>query len=113
MRHVPLALLLVALMCNVQAASPKVPKDVDQFLDRREACDHFRGEDGYDEERRLEIQRALCETCLGTDAELARLKAKYKKVESVQVRLEVFESHIEPKKKDDQVKLCRALKSPK
>lgn len=48
-----------------------LPHDITKFVERRDVCDHFRGEpyEG-DAERRDFIERQLNEYCNGTDAEL-------------------------------------------
>ena len=77
------------------------PHEVRVFLERREGCDHFRGEpvpDAADDpggERRRQIETALRELCTGTDAELTRLRTRYRDDASVGAALEVFESDIE------------------
>lgn len=49
MRAVCFFVLLTAIGAAVAAES--LPKDVSSFIAQREACDHWRGEYGYDEER--------------------------------------------------------------
>jgi hypothetical protein len=77
------------------------PHEVRAFLDRREGCDHFRGEpvpepaDDPGAERRHEIETALRELCTGTDAELARLRARYRSDAAVSTALGALESNIE------------------
>lgn len=46
-------------------------------------------------ERRRQIETALRELCTGTDAELARLRTRYRDEASVGAALEAFESDIE------------------
>jgi hypothetical protein len=78
------------------------PHEVRAFLDRRELCDHFRGEpvpepaDDPGSERRREIESALREHCTGSDAELARLRARYRDDAVVAAALAEFETAIEP-----------------
>ena len=54
-----------------------LPAEVAAFRERRDECDHFRGEDPYDEERAAFLSEALTRTCTGTDAELKALRARY------------------------------------
>src|SRR5262245_37150097 len=68
---------LVLLGIAGAAESVRLPAEVAAFLERRESCDHWRGEFGYDEERQSDIDWAICQACPGTDAQLARLKKKY------------------------------------
>lgn len=69
--------------------------EIDLFIERREACDHFRGEDPYDAARRAFLKRKLSETCKGTDAELSRLRRKYRDSPHVVARLFAFDDHVE------------------
>ena len=95
-------ILLGLFMCDVpvrHAAEkeyiPKLSGDVEKFKERRDLCDHFRGEDPYDEERRKFLEENLKKYCAGTDKELAYLKAKYKNNKSVMKVLDKYEEKIE------------------
>ena len=70
---------------------PKLTGDVEKFKERRGLCDHFRGEDSYDEERRKFFEENLKQYCTGTDKEL---EAKYKNDKTLKV-LEKYEERIE------------------
>jgi len=72
-----------------------LPADVAKFVERRELCDHFRGEDPYDEERRRFLAMRLNDTCRGTDKELAGLKGKYQGNSPAMKILEQYEPAIE------------------
>ena len=91
--------LLVWLSALVYAAQKhaagKLPADVARFKERRDLCDHFRGEDPYDRERRRFLGENLNRYCAGTDAELAALKAKYKGNATVRKVLDKYEAKIE------------------
>ncbi|GHT91120.1 hypothetical protein AGMMS49545_06330 [Betaproteobacteria bacterium] len=78
-----------------------------------ESCDHWRGESGYDKERQAEIDWATCQSCQGTDAELARLKKKYKADAQVMEALNELEVEIEPKDKVAAKRFCVSTKKPK
>ena len=77
------------------------PHEVRAFLDRREGCDHFRGEplpDPADDpggERHRQIETALHALCAGSDAELQRLRARYRDDADVSAALGALESNIE------------------
>ncbi|MBB3593637.1 hypothetical protein FHX08_004040 [Rhizobium sp. BK529] len=73
----------------------KLPEDVRAFMERRDGCDHFRGEDSPYAERRAQIDEELKRLCTGTDAELARLKRFYTGNETVQRLLAEYEVNIE------------------
>jgi hypothetical protein len=92
----PRALLLVlfVLPCHSNAQS-KLPRDIIQFMERRDACNHFRGEESYDAERRKVLEDKTRQLCLGTDRKLAALKLKYKNQAKVLVRLGEYEPRIE------------------
>jgi hypothetical protein len=109
-RHLVQLLLLTSL--TAWAAPPAFPKDVQAFLDRRESCDHWRGEDGYDEERQKDINWAVCQSCTGTDVELARLKSKYRRDALVAKALADFEPRIEPRDKVAAARFCKAARKP-
>jgi hypothetical protein len=91
----------VALLLVTQAtfAAEKLPQDVREFIDRREGCDHMRGEfpETGDEERINEVNEGILRYCKGTDAQLKFLKKKYAKNRIVMSRLVKFESEIEEK----------------
>lgn len=73
----------------------QLPADVAGFVERREGCDHFRGEAAYDEERGKFLLQAMKETCTGTDDELARLRRIHAANASVISALANFEDSIE------------------
>src|SRR4051812_5521281 len=78
------------------AAEQKLPEEVTTFLDQRESCDHWRSEEGYDRERRAEIDWSVCQSCPGTDSKLAVLKKKYKASKVAMDKLVELEPAIEP-----------------
>ncbi len=88
-----LAILLLVLAGAAHAAD--LPADVSAFVEERQQCDHFRGEEPYDEARRVEIDSALDRYCRGTDARLAKLKTKYRHDAAVCDALAAFEDKIE------------------
>ena len=65
--------------------------DVDKFIERREACEHFIGEEPYDDERRAFLNKSIQETCTGTNAELQALKDKYSDKPNILKKLMPFE----------------------
>ncbi len=78
------ALLIASALPSGTAATSRpsaqpLPADIRAFIARRDRCDHFRGEDSDDPARRQEIGRNLELYCAGTDAALARLKARYRR----------------------------------
>ena len=94
-----LLVLSFALYAAGAHSADKFPRDVARFIERRDGCDHFRGEDPYDEERRRFLERNMQKLCPGTDRELARLKSKYKGSPAIQKKLGDYEPDIELKRK--------------
>lgn len=74
----------------------RLPDDVASFKQRRDLCDHFRGEEPYDEQRKKFLERSIMKYCTGTDKELASLKRKYQNRAAVMRVLERYETKIEP-----------------
>lgn len=89
-----------------------MPKDVSSLLALRESCDHWRGEYGYDEERQADINWSICQSCPGTDAELAKLKRKYMDQENILVKLNELEPEVEPKDKAEAQLFCKKTRKP-
>lgn len=83
-----LALLVPALSI---VAQDYVPRDVQRFIDRREGCDHMRGES----DSLKELSRDIRKLCGGTDKELAQLKLKYAANSTIMQILNQFETGIE------------------
>lgn len=77
------------------ATAAGLPADVRAFMERRDGCDHFRGEEPYDPAREAEIAAKATKLCTGTDAELARLKRIYAHNPAVKHALAGYESSIE------------------
>jgi len=96
MRKILLCLSLLAPVLSSLADAP-LPRDVQRFVDRREGCDHMRGEipEPGDKRRMQEVNREMQNLCKGTDKELAQLKKKYARNPSVMQRLDEFEPGIE------------------
>jgi hypothetical protein len=67
------------------------------FIDRREGCDHMRGEmpDPGEKRHTKEVSREIEKLCKGTDKRLAQLKKKYASDVLVIRRLNEFEGIIE------------------
>lgn len=91
---VVLVLLVSGVACAGQARTP-LPQDVQAFTRQRDMCDHFRGEEPYDEARRRFLIQQMDELCVGTDERLATLKKKYPDNKAVQAALAGYEPRIE------------------
>lgn len=91
------------LIATTAFAAQPLPPDVARFVERREVCEHFRGEpwpEGrtQDEvERRSFIARELAKHCAGSDAQFAALRRKYRDDQRVIRTLERYENAIEAK----------------
>ena len=83
------------MSCCFATGVPDFPFDVEEFIDRREICDHFRGEEPYDVDRAKFLAEQIKETCSGTDNELRELKQKYKGDDKIMKILNRFEEGIE------------------
>lgn len=113
MKTVRLVVLALSLSCGLQANAADPPTDVKKFLALRETCDHWRSESGYDKERQADIDWSVCQSCQGTDAELARLKKKYSGNPKVMETLAELEPEIEPKDKAAAKRFCKSTRKPK
>lgn len=80
---------------DVSASADPFPREVTEFMVARDGCDHFRGEEPYDAERRAYIAENIAELCHGTDARLASLRRRYATEPSVIAALKVYDAHIE------------------
>ncbi|PJJ97618.1 hypothetical protein CO641_11800 [Lysobacteraceae bacterium NML91-0213] len=98
MKNAWLALLLLQTACAPETVlDASLPGDVSRFIERRDLCDHFRGEipDPDDHRRMAGAVSNISRYCTGTDAELALLRARY--IDSPRVRqlLAGYETKIE------------------
>ena len=91
-RRLPLLAAVLSLSAQAQNA---MPPDVARFVERRDLCDHFRGEEPYDAERRKFLEESMRQFCTGTDSQLKALKSKYKAEPKVLSKLNEYESQIE------------------
>ncbi|RYE73450.1 MAG: hypothetical protein EOO81_00420 [Oxalobacteraceae bacterium] len=71
------------------------PEDVRLFIDKRDRCDHLRGEDFYDGNRAKDIQNKMTLFCRGTDARLAGLKRRYQGRPDIMRALAAYDAKIE------------------
>ena len=76
-------------------AQSTLPADAAHFVEQRDSCDHFRGEEAYDAERGKFLEEQLRKLCTGTDKKLKALKAKYRKNPGVLSKLNEYEPRIE------------------
>lgn len=96
-RRVAVLLLMPATLLAAQ----KYPPEVARYLERRELCEHFRGEpwpegsSPADKGRREFLVRQFKRYCKGSDAALRELQRKYRNNRSVVERLDKYEPEIE------------------
>lgn len=76
-------------------APSAIPADVLAFKARRDSCDHFRGEEPYDDERARFLAGKLEESCKGTDKALAELRQRYATRADVLEALREYEDIVE------------------
>lgn len=100
MRVKLVCLLFLTSICVPLWAQAKFPADVARFIERRDGCDHFRGEEPYDEERRKFLLDNITALCTGTDNKLAQLKKKYAGRPEVIRKLNDYERRIETSRKN-------------
>lgn len=89
--------------CEEARKIPTLPADVKSFVDRRDGCDHFRGEpwdsgeDPVIKERREFIFKNIKDLCTGTDKQLEELRNKYSNNPVIFELLGKYEDKIEIK----------------
>ena len=82
---------MIAPLLLMLAAPPQRPLDVRTFVERREGCDHWRGEYSEDPPRRRQIERGVKESCTGIDRQLVRLRYKYRRVPRIVAALRDYD----------------------
>ena len=90
------ALLALLAGCAGVPAAPDLPA----YLERRQMCDHFRGEfpDPPDPPRLRELEDQIAVYCPGSDAQLVQLKQRYRDDPVVTKQLQALEPQIESKR---------------
>ena len=90
-------LIAIASISFASAAigQARLPEDVARFIERRDACDHFRGEEAYDAKRREFLEQQTSKLCVGSDQQLAGLKKKYAGNKAIITKLNDYEAEIE------------------
>lgn len=69
-----------------------LPEDIRTFKSRHEACEHFIGEEPYDEERRAFLNEAVNESCTGIDQQLQDLRTRYAEDSALRGVLRAFDT---------------------
>lgn len=72
---------IAAVLCCLPLLAPaqeKLPRDVAQFIENAQMCEHFAGEwDDNDKARQREITHAVASSCGQAQRQWKRLSAKY------------------------------------
>ena len=90
------AVVAVAAAYERDASSVEaMPAEVQAFIEARDECDHWRGEEPYDDDRAREITNAINNTCNGSDRKLAGLRQKYQDQPHIMQALADYEDKIE------------------
>ena len=89
--------IFMFVMLITGCCASALPSDVVKFTERREGCDHMRGEISgeLDQEGQKEFEANLKESCEGTDHELSGLRVKYLKNHAVINLLSKYPTRIE------------------
>lgn len=73
------ALVLAMIMTGLSCALAATPRDVARYIDRRQGCNHWAGEEGYDAARRAEINKAIDDLrCTALDRDGRVLRQRYR-----------------------------------
>ncbi|NML14046.1 hypothetical protein [Azohydromonas caseinilytica] len=84
-----------ASAASATAPPAALPAEITAFRARRDACDHFRGEEAYDAQRAAFLQAQLKKHCTGTDRELADLRRRYASDANALAALKDYEDQVE------------------
>jgi hypothetical protein len=92
-----LAASLLATACNGHegGADNNIPEEVQQFQKSRDLCDHFRGEEAYDKDRRQFLLEQMKTHCSGSDDKLKALRLRYATNKAVLESLKKYQDRIE------------------
>ncbi|RZI61701.1 MAG: hypothetical protein EOP37_06905 [Rubrivivax sp.] len=83
------------------------------LIERHGRCVHWLGEPGEgDAERQRDIDWGMCQSCPGTDANLAALKKKYRGQTSVMNALQALDERVEPMGREEAKRFCATTRKP-
>jgi hypothetical protein len=94
--------IVLTSLALIACATAEFPAEVSAFVERRDICDHLRGEisgEPTGEEQGKEQAAQLDKYCKGTDNELSTLKQRYAGSQRIMDRLSTYESRIEPRRR--------------
>ncbi|MEY4767224.1 MAG: hypothetical protein RI907_3897 [Pseudomonadota bacterium] len=97
MKHIQLLVAVGMALWLSACATSLTEEDLNQFLARREICDHLRGEipDPSDRERLQEVVADINKYCAGTDQQLKALKVRFANDPKVMATLNALDARIE------------------
>ena len=87
---VALTFLLIAAHTSI-AEESSWPPDVQSAIERAEACEHFRGEEPYDQERRRFLELRILQSCSGINEQLRATRELHSKNAEILKKLGEFE----------------------
>jgi hypothetical protein len=80
--------LALVIACGSSALADALPQDAARYIDRREGCNHWAGEEGYDGDRRAEINRNIAALkCTRLDRDEQRLLHRYRHHPAIRDRI--------------------------
>jgi hypothetical protein len=80
--------LALVIACGSSALADAPPQDAARYIDRREGCNHWAGEEGYDGDRRAEINRNIAALkCTRLDRDEQRLLHRYRHHPAIRDRI--------------------------
>ena len=82
---------MIGLALILAASTAPLPPAVTRFIERRQGCDHWRGEFSEDPARRRQIDAGARQACTGSDRELDRLRRVYRQNLAVRDALKGYE----------------------
>lgn len=82
---------MILFVIALAASAAPLPPAVTRFIERRQGCDHWRGEYSEDPVRRRQIEAGAKKECTGSDRELDRLRRVYRRNPAVRDALKDFE----------------------
>lgn len=84
-----------AIASSAVTSDAELPGPVVAFRAKRDACDHFRGEEPYDAKRAAFLASEMVRQCKGTDQALADLRKRYAHNARVMTVLKNYQDKIE------------------
>lgn len=87
--------VMAAATQNASNAQAALPDEIAKFVERRDGCEHFVGEEGYDAERTAFLTKNIVELCTGSKKQLIALRQKYKANPVVSAALQKYDVELD------------------